>query len=70
MMTFKLSDFYKKCQVRKDPSKGPFAKDWAQWEEKLQLVLFENADYLNSIQVTIVYLLIIHHTFCFCHMLI
>jgi hypothetical protein len=36
-----------------DPSKGSYAKEWAQWEQRLRVTLFGNADYLNAIQVTI-----------------
>ncbi|TVU41334.1 hypothetical protein EJB05_14841, partial [Eragrostis curvula] len=36
---------------RAEPSKGSYAKEWAQWEQRLRKILFGNADYLNSIQV-------------------
>ncbi|PAN09974.1 hypothetical protein PAHAL_2G062600 [Panicum hallii] len=36
---------------RAEPSKGSYAKEWAQWEQRLRVTLFGNADYLNSIQV-------------------
>uniref|UniRef100_A0A0E0HXR8 tRNA ligase phosphodiesterase domain-containing protein n=4 Tax=Oryza TaxID=4527 RepID=A0A0E0HXR8_ORYNI len=36
---------------RAEPSKGAYAKEWAQWEKRLRQVLFANTDYLNSIQV-------------------
>jgi len=36
---------------RAEPSKGSYAKEWAQWEKRLRVTLFGNADYLNSIQV-------------------
>ncbi|XP_066389639.1 tRNA ligase 1-like [Miscanthus floridulus] len=36
---------------RAEPSKGSYAKEWAQWEQRLRLTLFGNADHLNSIQV-------------------
>lgn len=36
---------------RAEPSKGSYAKEWAQWEQRLRVTLLGNADYLNSIQV-------------------
>ncbi|XP_008652156.2 tRNA ligase 1 [Zea mays] len=36
---------------RAEPSKGSYAKEWAQWEQRLRATLFGNADHLNSIQV-------------------
>ncbi|KAF0908840.1 hypothetical protein E2562_028724 [Oryza meyeriana var. granulata] len=36
---------------RAEPSKGAYAKEWAQWEKRLRQVLFVNTGYLNSIQV-------------------
>ncbi|CAN6171249.1 unnamed protein product [Urochloa humidicola] len=36
---------------RAEPSKGSYAKEWAQWEQRLRVTLFGNADYLNAIQV-------------------
>nr|CAB3452233.1 unnamed protein product [Digitaria exilis] len=36
---------------RAEPSKGSFAKDWAQWEQRLRVTLFGNAEHLNAIQV-------------------
>ncbi|KAL5197450.1 hypothetical protein ABZP36_000962, partial [Zizania latifolia] len=36
---------------RAEPSKGAYAKEWAQWEKRLRQVLFVNTDFLNSIQV-------------------
>uniref|UniRef100_A0A0A9CLG2 RNL n=1 Tax=Arundo donax TaxID=35708 RepID=A0A0A9CLG2_ARUDO len=36
---------------RAEPSKGSYAKEWAQWEQRLRAILFGNANYLNSIQV-------------------
>ncbi|KAK3124679.1 hypothetical protein QOZ80_7BG0590530 [Eleusine coracana subsp. coracana] len=36
---------------RAEPSKGSYAKEWAQWEQRLRKTLFGHADYLNSIQV-------------------
>ncbi|XP_062187077.1 tRNA ligase 1 [Phragmites australis] len=36
---------------RVEPSKGSYAKEWAQWEKRLRVILFGNADYLKSIQV-------------------
>ncbi|KAL6598643.1 hypothetical protein ACP70R_046342 [Stipagrostis hirtigluma subsp. patula] len=36
---------------RAEPSKGSYAKEWAQWEQRLRVILFGNSDYLNSIQV-------------------
>lgn len=36
---------------RAEPSKGSYAKEWAQWEKRLRGVLLGNADYLSSIQV-------------------
>ncbi|KAJ3670139.1 hypothetical protein LUZ60_010463 [Juncus effusus] len=36
---------------RGEPSKGIYAKQWAQWETKLRNILTENSDYINSIQV-------------------
>jgi len=38
---------------RVEPSKGSYAKEWARWEQRLRVTLFGNADYLNSIQVTV-----------------
>lgn len=49
--------FAKRCQIRAEPSKGSYAKEWAQWEQRLRATLFGNADHLNSIQVTIFHLL-------------
>jgi hypothetical protein len=43
---------------RAEPSKGAYAKEWAQWEKRLRQVLFANKDYLNSIQVIIIHLYI------------
>ncbi|GJN10002.1 hypothetical protein PR202_ga28060 [Eleusine coracana subsp. coracana] len=36
---------------RAEPSKGSYANEWAQWEQRLRKTLFGHADYLNSIQV-------------------
>ncbi|KAK8459100.1 hypothetical protein SEVIR_2G072500v4 [Setaria viridis] len=36
---------------RVDPSKGSYAKEWTQWEQRLRVTLFGNADYINAIQV-------------------
>ncbi|KAH7661897.1 tRNA ligase phosphodiesterase domain-containing protein [Dioscorea alata] len=38
-------------RYKTEPSKGSYAKEWAQWEKRLREVLFDNADYLNSIQI-------------------
>jgi len=57
--------FAKQCQIRAEPSKGSYAKEWAQWEQRLRVTLFGNADHLNSIQVTIFHLLTIQdHNGC------
>jgi hypothetical protein len=64
--------FCKKCEIRAEPSKGSYAKEWAQWEQRLRVTLFGNADYLNSIQVTIFHLFTIQdHNGCwmFIHIL-
>jgi len=64
--------FAKQCQIRAEPSKGSYAKEWAQWEQRLRVTLFGNADHLNSIQVTIFHLLTIQdHNGCwmFIHIL-
>ncbi|KAM0856684.1 hypothetical protein ACQ4PT_048956 [Festuca glaucescens] len=36
---------------RAEPSKGSYAKEWAQWEKRLRVILSGNANYLTSIQV-------------------
>uniref|UniRef100_A0A1D1ZEG4 Glutamate-ammonia-ligase adenylyltransferase n=2 Tax=Anthurium amnicola TaxID=1678845 RepID=A0A1D1ZEG4_9ARAE len=36
---------------RLEPSKGTYAKEWAQWERRLREILLENSDHLKSIQV-------------------
>ncbi|KAK9079407.1 hypothetical protein SSX86_001078 [Deinandra increscens subsp. villosa] len=36
---------------RLESSKGTYTKEWVVWEKRLREVLFENADYLTSIQV-------------------
>ncbi|XP_068668045.1 tRNA ligase 1-like isoform X2 [Aristolochia californica] len=36
---------------RTEPNKGSYAKEWVLWEKRLKVVLFENSEYLNSIQV-------------------
>ncbi|CAA6667532.1 unnamed protein product [Spirodela intermedia] len=36
---------------RLEPSKGAYAKEWAQWEKRLREVMLGNSDHLNSIQV-------------------
>ncbi|KAM0952110.1 putative tRNA ligase 1 [Dioscorea sansibarensis] len=38
-------------RYKTEPCKGSYAKEWAQWENRLREVLFRNADYLNSIQI-------------------
>ncbi|KAK1312273.1 hypothetical protein QJS10_CPA07g01100 [Acorus calamus] len=36
---------------RSEPSKGTYAREWAQWEKRLREIIFANAEYLNSIQL-------------------
>ncbi|KAF3330233.1 hypothetical protein FCM35_KLT05564 [Carex littledalei] len=36
---------------RLEPSKGTYAREWAQWESKLRKIMTDNAGYINSIQV-------------------
>ncbi|KAF3320443.1 hypothetical protein FCM35_KLT15139 [Carex littledalei] len=36
---------------RREPSKGTYAREWAQWESKLRKIITGNTDYINSIQV-------------------
>ncbi|MQL87277.1 hypothetical protein Taro_019799 [Colocasia esculenta] len=46
-----LFRLHSKRHGRMEPSKGTYAKEWAQWEKRLREVLMGSSDYLNSIQV-------------------
>ncbi|KAL5711349.1 hypothetical protein ACHQM5_021813 [Ranunculus cassubicifolius] len=37
--------------ARLDSTKGTYVREWASWEKRLREVLYQNAGYLNSIQV-------------------
>ncbi|EPS61908.1 hypothetical protein M569_12883, partial [Genlisea aurea] len=46
-----LYDLHSRRHQRLEPSKGTYAKEWTKWEKQLRGTLFENKDYLNSVQV-------------------